>query len=118
MLSLSCSPHVLRSLPLFSALSDAQFGALLPSIQHRSYAPRNRIVHAGECADGLYVLIAGRVKLLFDDGDGRELIAASMGPSEFFGEIGVLEGEPRAASVDAQEPCEVLFVPRKVLLDC
>ena len=118
MVRLACSPHVLRGLPLFSALSDAQFGALLPAIQHRAYPARTRIVHSGECADGLYVLVSGRVKVLFDDGDGRELIAASIGPNEFFGEIGVLEGEPRAASVDATEACEVLFVPRKGLLDC
>ena len=118
MVRLACNPHVLRGLPLFSALSDAQFGALLPEIQQRSYAPRARIVNAGQYADGLYVLVAGRVKLLFDDGEGRELIAASIGPNEFFGELGVLEAQPCAASVDAQEACEVLFVPRKALLDC
>src|SRR4051812_9788841 len=114
----SCSPHVLRALALFASLSDAQFGALLKEIQHRSYPARSRIVHAGEGADGLYVLVSGRAKLLFHDGDGRELIAASLGPNEFFGEIGVLDGYPRAASVDATDACETLFVPRKVLLEC
>ena len=118
MVRLACSPHVLRSLALFSSLSDAQFGALLPQIQHRSYPARSRIVYAGEGADGLFILISGRAKLLFHDGEGRALIAASMGPNEFFGEIGVLDGHPRAASVDAQDACEILFVPRKVLLEC
>jgi CRP/FNR family cyclic AMP-dependent transcriptional regulator len=118
MVRLSCSPHVLRSLALFASLSDAQFGALLPHIQHRSYAARARIVHAGDSAEGLYVLLSGRAKLLFHDGEGRELIAASIGPEEFFGEIGVLDGLPCAASVDAQEASELLFVPRKVLLEC
>ena len=117
MVRLSCNPHVLRSLPLFAALSDAQFGALLQAVQHRSYPARSRIVHAGEAADCLYVLVAGRVKVLFHDGEGRELIAATIGPNEFFGEIGVLDGNPRVASVDAHEPCEALFVPRKSLLD-
>ena len=118
MARLSCSPHILRSLALFSSLSDAQFGALLPQIQHRSFPARSRIVHAGEPADGLYVLVAGRAKLLFEDGEGRELIAASIGPNEFFGELGVLDGSACVASVDAQECCEVLFVPRRSLLDC
>jgi CRP/FNR family cyclic AMP-dependent transcriptional regulator len=118
MVRLACSPHVLRSLALFSSLSDAQFGALLPQIQHRSYAARSRIVHAGEGAEGLFILISGRAKLLFHDGEGRALIAASIGPNEFFGEIGVLDGHPSAASVDAQDACDILFVPRKVLLEC
>jgi CRP/FNR family cyclic AMP-dependent transcriptional regulator len=117
MVQLACNPHVLRSLALFASLSDAQFGALLPTIQHRSYPARSRILHAGESADGLYVLMAGRVKVLFDDGEGRELIAASIGPNEFFGELGLLDERPRAASVDATDACEVLFVPRKALLD-
>ena len=117
MVRLSCNLHVLRSLPLFASLSDAQFGALLQAVQHRSYPARSRIVHAGEAADGLYVLVAGRVKVLFHDGEGRELIAATIGANEFFGEIGVLDGSSRAASIDAQEACETLFVPRKSILE-
>ena len=118
MARLVCNPHILRSFALFSSLSGAQFGALLPQVQHRSFPARSRIVRAGEAPEGLFVLLAGRVKLLFHDGDGRELIAASIGPSEFFGEVGVIDGQPHAGSVDAQEACEVLFVPRKVLLEC
>ena len=118
MVRLSCNPHVLRSFALFSALTDAQFGVLLAAIQHRSYPTRTRIVRAGEHADGLYVLISGRVNVLLHDGEGRELIAAHMGPNEFFGELGLLDGRARAESVDAQEPCEILFIPRKILLEC
>jgi CRP/FNR family cyclic AMP-dependent transcriptional regulator len=118
MVRLSYNPNVLRSFPLFSALTDSQFGTLLAALQHRSFPARTRIIHAGENADGLYVLISGRVKVIFHDGDGRELIAASVGPNEFFGEVGLLDGRSRAASVDATEACETLYVPRKVLLDC
>lgn len=118
MVRLVCNPSVLRSLGLFSSLSDAQFGAVLQSIQHRSYAARARIISAGENADALYVIISGRVRVLFDDGEGHELIAATIGPSEFFGEVGLIDGRPRAAHVEAEEACEVLLVPRNVLLEC
>jgi CRP/FNR family cyclic AMP-dependent transcriptional regulator len=118
MARLSYNPHVLRSFALFSALTDAQFGTLLAALQHRSFPARTRIIRAGEPADGLYVLMAGRVKVIFHDGNGRELIATCVGPNEFFGEVGLLDGRSRAASVDAQEPCETLFVPRRILLDC
>jgi CRP-like cAMP-binding protein len=118
MVRLSCNPHVLRRLALFSPLSDAQFGALLPQLERRSYAAKSRIVRAGEGADGLYVIVSGRAKLTFLDGGGRELVAASMGPEDFFGETGVIDGNPRAANIDAQDACEILFVPRHVLLEC
>ncbi|HEX2826687.1 MAG TPA: cyclic nucleotide-binding domain-containing protein [Burkholderiales bacterium] len=118
MVRLSCNPHVLRSLALFSPLSDAQFGALLLQIERRSYAAGARIVNAGEGPDGLYVILSGRAKLTFLDRAGQELVAAVMEPNDFFGETGVIDGNPRASNVDAQDACEILFVPRSVLLEC
>jgi CRP/FNR family cyclic AMP-dependent transcriptional regulator len=118
MVQLACNPNVLRTLELFSSLSNAQFAAVLQEIQHRSYPARVRIHHPGESADALYVIVSGRVRLLFDDGEGRELIAATIGSGEFFGEVCLLDARPRASSVETQEPCEILVVPRKVLLEC
>lgn len=117
MVRLACSPSILRSLPPFSSLSEAQFEALLPSIQRRKYAARTRILRAGENSDGLYVILSGHVKVVLEDGEGRELIASTVGPNEFFGEAGLVDGGPRAASVQTQEACEVLFIPRKTVLE-
>src|SRR4051794_18539595 len=117
MIRLACTPNLLRSLPPFSALSDAQFAAILPSIQHRKYPPRTTILRGGENADGLYVLLSGHVRVLLEDDRGHELIAASIGPNEFFGEVGLIDGGPRAAGIQTQEACEVLFVPRKTVLE-
>jgi CRP/FNR family cyclic AMP-dependent transcriptional regulator len=91
---------------------------VLQAIQHRSYGARVRVLNAGERAESLYVIVSGRVRVLFDDGDGRELIAATMGPGEFFGEVGLVEGKPHFASVETLEACEVLVIPRKTLLEC
>jgi len=117
MIRLACTPNLLRSLPPFSALSDAQFAAILPSIQHRKYAPRTPILRSNENADGLYVILSGHVRVVLEDGEGHELIAASIGPNEFFGEVGLIDGGPRAATIQTQEACEVLFVPRKTVLE-
>jgi CRP/FNR family cyclic AMP-dependent transcriptional regulator len=117
MVRLACSPSLLRSLAPFSSLSEAEFDAMLPSIQRRKYPARTRILRAGENSDGLYVILSGHVKVLLEDGEGRELIASAIGPNEFFGEAGLVDGGPRAASVQTLEACEVLFVPRKTILD-
>jgi CRP/FNR family cyclic AMP-dependent transcriptional regulator len=117
MVRLACSPQLLKSLPPFSSLSDAQFAAVLPSIQHRTYPARACILRAGENSDGLYVILSGHVQLVLEDGEGHELIAGSVGPNEFFGEAGLIDGGPRAASVHAQEACEVLYVPRRTVLE-
>ena len=113
----SCSRTLLRTLPLFSGLADAQVDALLPHVQHRSYPTRFRILHAGENTDGLYLLLSGRVTVLHEDALGHQFIARVIGPGDFFGELGLLESEPCAASVQAQEPCEVLFLARGRVLE-
>lgn len=118
MVRLVCNPSILRTLGLFASLTDAQFGAVMQAIQHRSYPARARILNAGESADALYVIISGRVRILFDDGEGHELIAATIGPNEFFGEVGLIDGRPRVSSVETQDACEILLVPRKALLEC
>lgn len=113
----SCSRTLLRTLPLFSGLADAQVDALLPHVQHRSYPSRFRILHAGENTDGLYLLLSGRVAVLHEDPLGHQFIARTIGAGDFFGELGLLESEPCAASVQSQEPCEVLFLARGRVLE-
>ena len=113
---LSCSADLLKSLPPFSSLTDAQFAAVLPSIQRRKYAARTYILEAGQRSDGLYVVLSGSVRLLLHDAKGRELIAGIIGPNEFFGEAGVSDSGPLATSVRSQEACELLYVPNKTVL--
>src|SRR3989304_2668961 len=66
-------PQLLKNVPLFASFSDQQLQTLLGFVQHRSF-PRNAfIVHAGEDTDALYVILAGRVKVLITDDDGHEV---------------------------------------------
>jgi CRP/FNR family cyclic AMP-dependent transcriptional regulator len=109
---------MLKNLPLFSTLSDDQFSALLPSTQRRSYLARSLILRSGEHAEGLYVILSGRVRVLIDSGDSREFIVAVLGPNEFFGEVGLIDDAPCLVSVESQEPCDVLYIPRKRVLEC
>jgi CRP/FNR family cyclic AMP-dependent transcriptional regulator len=109
---------MLKSLPLFSTLSDGEFAKLLPVIQRRTYLARSLILRSGEHAEGLYFILSGRVRVLIDSGESREFIVDVLGPNAFFGEIGLLDEGPCPVSVESQEPCEVLFIPRKRLLEC
>ena len=112
-----CSRELLRTLPFFSGLADSDVDAVLPHVQHRAYPARARILRAGENTDGLYVVLSGRVAVLHEDADGRQFIARVIGTGEFFGELGLIEREPCLASVQAQEPCEILFLSRSRVLE-
>jgi CRP/FNR family cyclic AMP-dependent transcriptional regulator len=111
------NPHVLKSIPLFSSFSDAQLNSLLSYAQHKKYPRGTYIVRAGEDTDALYIILSGKVKVLIPNEDGREVILTAMGPNEFFGEMGMLDDQPRSASVEAVEPCEMLRISKAGFMD-
>ena len=110
---------ILRNVPLFAMLDEAQLRAL-SGMMVRISAPRNRtIIKAGDATDSLYIVIAGRVKVQMSDDEGKEVILSVLGPGDFFGEMGLLDGAPRAASVVTVEQSEFVLVAKedfKVLL--
>lgn len=113
----SLNPQVLKNIPLFSSFSDAQLGALLNYAQFRKYPRGTYIVRTGEETDALYIILSGRVKVLIPNEEGREVILTTMGPNEFFGEMGMLDDQPRSASVEAVEPCEMLRISKAGFMD-
>ncbi|HEV8519070.1 MAG TPA: cyclic nucleotide-binding domain-containing protein [Burkholderiales bacterium] len=112
------NPQILKTVPLFSSLSDEQLRLLQPCLQQRSYPRNSFILRAGEETEGLYIILSGRVKVLIPDEQGREVILAVMGPSEFFGEMGLLDDQPRSASVETLEPCEMLRFSKSGFMAC
>lgn len=112
------NPVVLKSVPLFSAFTEHQLVTLLNYVQHRSF-PRNVfVIQAGDETDSLYVILSGKVKVLIPDDQGREVILSVMGPHDFFGEMGILDDQPRSASVSTLEPCEMLRLSKAGFINC
>ena len=112
------SPQILKTVRLFSTLSDEQLRMLQPYLQLRSFARNTLVMRAGEETDALYIILSGRVKVLIPDDEGREVILAFMGPNEFFGEMGLLDDQPRSASVETVEPCEMLRFSKSGFMTC
>jgi CRP/FNR family cyclic AMP-dependent transcriptional regulator len=115
---IQCKPSTVRSLPFFSALTEEELAEVLKAVQHRTYPARATIVRAGDPADGLYFILSGRVHVSLSNGHGREVIVAILGPNHFFGATGLLEGGARTEDVHSHDACDVLFAPRRTLLDC
>jgi CRP/FNR family cyclic AMP-dependent transcriptional regulator len=110
--------RVLRAVPLFSLFSEEQLAAIGPALQHRSYARNACILQAGELTDTLYIILSGRARIIIDDGRGREVILTVLGPNEFFGEMSLIDAQPRSATVEAVEACEVLFISKAAFMRC
>jgi CRP/FNR family transcriptional regulator, cyclic AMP receptor protein len=118
MAQFALNPNILKNVPLFSSFTDQQLALLLPAVQHRRFPRGAYIIRAGEETDALYIILAGRAKVLIPDDDGNEVILSVIGPNEFFGEMGLLDDQPRSASVETLEPCEMLRISRGAFLNC
>jgi CRP/FNR family cyclic AMP-dependent transcriptional regulator len=108
----SVSTTLLRNVPLFAGLDEAQLKVLARMMVRTSFGRNATIICAGDPTDSLFIVINGRLKVLMSDEQGREVILSLLGPGEFFGEMGLLDDSPRSASVVTQEPCELLSITK------
>jgi len=91
----------LAQVPLFASLEAESLAALASAVKRRDYKDRERIVVQGNAGGSLFLIISGFVKVTTVSVDGKEMLLSFMGPGEFFGELSVLDGERRSASVTA-----------------
>ncbi len=72
----------------------------------RRYPAKNLIIYAGDTPDTLYYILEGSVTVLMDENDGREIVLAYLNKGDFFGEMGLFEGQrDRSAWVRARSDC-------------
>lgn len=71
----------------------------------------------GDPSDSILVLVAGHMKVLTYSADGSEFIVNTVLPGETMGEVGVLSGGPRSATIQATEASVVLSLPGSVIID-
>ncbi len=103
--------------PLFSDLSHEAFIELVERCPLRRFEAGDTIIQQGEPGDSFYVICEGRASVLRED-DGLAHPVAALEAGEFFGEVALLAGGPRTASVYAlTEDTQVLEIPGQLLMD-
>lgn len=108
-------PSETEALRFFSAFPRQALAELLGSTSVRSYTAGNAIVREGEYGDSLYLIVEGNVVVEGTDPRSRKVTLATLGPGDFFGEVAVLTGKPRTATVLAQGPVTVIEISKEVL---
>ena len=106
-------PGLLRSVSIFAELDGAAAAGLERLVKRRRYAEGEVIVSEAERGDALYVLVRGKVKVVLYGESGREVILSIFKePGDFFGEMSLLDDEPRSATVSAMAPSELVVLSR------
>jgi CRP/FNR family cyclic AMP-dependent transcriptional regulator len=108
---------MLKNIPLFSCLSESDL-ADIEKVAVRKTFPKNTILLSeGDSTDALYVICEGKVKVTIDDNEGKEIILSMLGPGEYFGEMALLDDEPRSASVTTKETTQMLIISKNDFMD-
>jgi CRP-like cAMP-binding protein len=108
--------HLFRSFKLFAGLDDRELEAVATVAKSRRYARDEVVFHADESGDVFFLIQSGRVKVTMISPEGKEIILSILGPGEFFGEMALLDDEPRSASIVAMENLELLTIWRSDFL--
>lgn len=109
-------PSFFRKFALFAELDDKELGDIAAVAKPRRYAKDDVIFHADESGDVFCLIREGKVKITMISPEGKEIILSMMGPGEFFGEMALLDDEPRSATVVATEPLELVTIWRSDFL--
>jgi CRP-like cAMP-binding protein len=103
----------IQAIPPFQSLTRKETLELLEMTHHRRFKPDEYVFYQNDPGLGLYIIREGEIEIEIETPSGRALILAALGPSDFFGELALLEGETRTASARARREAltAVIFKP-------
>jgi small-conductance mechanosensitive channel/CRP-like cAMP-binding protein len=105
----------LSAVPIFAELSEAERESLARGAMLADYGSGERVIRQGDPGEALYALAAGRARVAVRGEDGGERDVASLKEGDVFGEMSLLTGEPRSASVYSQGELRVVEVRKSAL---
>jgi len=93
---------MLKKIDLFADISDSAMAALQRCAKQHKYAKNSIIVTEGDTHSNFYVVVSGTLKVFVHGDDGRQVTLNQLGPGDYFGELALIDGAPRSASVMTQ----------------
>lgn len=103
---------VLKNVPLFQLLDEDEVRDLTSEIEERSYVAGQTVFKVDQPGAEMHVVVEGRVETYLLDEEGHRVVLAELGPGEIFGELSLLDQEPRSASAVALESTRTCIVDR------
>ena len=103
--------ELLSRVPLFAELSGDELERISRVAVPRSFPAGVRVFHEGDRSDACYLVRSGDLRVTREHSDGRAIALATLGPGDIFGELAMLDGEARSASVETLSDSELLALP-------
>jgi CRP-like cAMP-binding protein len=104
--------ELIDALPIFDDVPEDVLSDLAGRVKLRTFAPGQPVVRQGERADAFYVVRSGTLNIVEEDPDGNDQVLRTITRGESFGELGLVEAAPRAATVRALEEAQLFEVDK------
>jgi len=98
---------ILKSVPIFHTLGKESIDFIIQRLKFKTFGPNETVCKIGDPGDEMYIIINGEVKICVYDEQGNETVVATLKAGEYFGEMALLTGEPRSASVITTKDSEM-----------
>jgi CRP/FNR family cyclic AMP-dependent transcriptional regulator len=114
-------PHVevrsfLEKIPLFADLAVGSLMAMVRAVNSTRIEKGEFLFIQSDPSEKVYLVRTGVISIILESQDGRKLVINEMHAGDFFGEVGVLTGQPRSTSAIARTDCDLLVVPGSAFL--
>jgi len=109
---------LLQKIPLFANLDSESLRMLASRCRRRQYPSNSALFYEGDPGHTLYVILSGRVNIQTVHASGRIVYHAQCGPGEYFGELSLIDGEPRMADAVTADACDLLMLDREAFRRC
>lgn len=104
--------EILQQVPFFKSLSENDIEYVVSKLDFRTYDTSAAICRIDEPGDKMFIIISGNVKICILDNNQEETEVAQLSSGNYFGEMALLTGEPRTASVYTTEPSEMFILDK------
>lgn len=103
---------LLAAVPLFERFNDEERALLAEQLEEETFAAGQVIFKRGDPGGAIFIVASGEVEVFLEDTTGERIVFETVRSGDFFGELSLLDGEPRSASAQALAPTRVLHVDR------
>ncbi len=109
-MSMLTNLDLIRRVPLFAMLAPPQAESLANAVEKRRFRRGELIVEQGKKQDALFIMLAGRARVVVTDTKAREVILATLHPGDYIGEMSLIDQEPHSANVEAEVQTDALVL--------
>ena len=107
------STERLKSIPLFADLNEEELRLLADAQMVRKFQKNVIVLHEGDQSNALYLIDSGQVKVSKINEDGKEVVLSILGEGDHFGEMSLIDDEPRSASIITKTTCDFSLIRKQ-----